>query len=113
MTYKEVLDLVHTEYETMKDSSHCEIIITGLTYDGCNGFCVAVYDYGDVVKITDIGETKEIFDEVTEEQWKDVCSRNGFEFNHWRIERVFNSMEDVHEFIDFLDEISDFFFDAE
>ena len=113
MTYNEILDLVRTEFDTIKDAPHCEIVRTGLTYDGCTGFCVAIYNYGDVVKISDIGETKEVFDEVTESQWKDLCSKNGFEFNHWRIERVFNSMEDLYDFIKFLDTISDAFFDKE
>ena len=109
--YEDVLKLVKEEFETRKDAPHCEIVKTGLTYDGCSGFCVAIYNYGDVVKISDLGETKEVFDEVTEEQWADTCKRNGFEFNHWRIERVFNSMEDLYEFIQFLDAISDLFFE--
>ena len=113
MTYNEILDLVRTEFETMKEAPHCEIVKTGLTYDGCNGFCVAIYNYGDVVKITDLGETKEIFDQLTEAQWIDACTTNGFEFNHWRIERTFNSMEDLYEYIKFIDVISDTFFDDE
>lgn len=113
VSYEEALKMVKAEYQTRKDASHCEIIKTGLTYDGCTGFCVALYNYGDVVKITDIGETKEFFSEVTEEQWVDVCARNGFEFNHWRIERVFNSMQDVYDYIEFIDAICDIFDDMD
>ena len=58
-------------------------------------------------------ETKEIFDQLTEAQWIDACTTNGFEFNHWRIERTFNSMEDLYEYIKFIDVISDTFFDNE
>ena len=107
------MSIVREEFETMREADHVEVVKTGLTYDGCNGFCVAIYNYGDVVKITDLGETKEHFDQFTEEQWADVCAQNNFEFNNWRIERVFNSMDDLEEYIKFIDVISDTFFDIE
>lgn len=113
LSYEEVLSLVREEYDTRRDADHCEIVKTGLTYDGCTGFCVCIYNYGDVVKITDMGETKDFFDQLTDEQWVDICTTNGFEFNHWRIERVFNSIEDLHMYIQFIDVISDMFFDIE
>jgi len=107
MEYSEALALVKSEFETLRDAAHCEIIYTGLTYDGCNGFCVTLYNYGDKVMISDIGQTKDIFDEVEEEEWKELCRENGFEFNHWRIEKKFSKIEDVYDFINFLDMISD------
>ena len=109
MTYEEALELIRIEYETQKDSKHAEIIYTGLTYDGCNGFCVALYNNGDELILTDFGETKEIFDEVEEKQWIELCSEHGFEFRHWRIVRRFTSLRDVEEFIEFLDFISEEF----
>lgn len=110
MNYSEALKLVKTEFETRRDCGHCEIIRTNLTYDGCNGFCVVIYDKGSHVILSDMGETKEIFDEVTEEEWKELCASHGFEFNHWHIEKVLNSLDDVYDYINFIDFISDKFF---
>lgn len=110
MTYEEALALVKSEYDTRYDDKHCEVIRTGLTYDGCSGFCVVLYDEGDRVILTDMGVTKEIFDEVTEEEWNALCQAAGCTFRNWRIEREFHSIEDADAFIEFLDKISDLFF---
>ena len=113
MTYQEALALVKTEYETQRDSSHSEVIYTGLTYDGCSGFCVVLYDEGDRVILTDMGETKEVFDEVREEEWTALCEEAGFVFRHWHIEREFHSLDDVELYIAFLDAISNLFWNID
>ena len=110
MTYEEALALVRTKYRTIRDSNHAEIIQTGMTYDGCNGFCVALYNDGERVYLTDFGETKEVFDEVSERAWESLCKKNGFEFNHWHIEHSFSSIKDISCFIAFLDRISKKYF---
>lgn len=110
MTYQEALTLVKSEFETYKESSHNEIIRTGLTYDGSHGFCVSLYNEGERVILTDLGETKEVFDEIGEEEWTALCQKSGFAFRHWHIEREFFSLDDVYAFIRFLDEISDLYF---
>ena len=110
MTQEEAIALVKTEFETRHDAPHVEIIRTGLTYDGCQGFCVVIYNRDGNVHLSDMGQTKEIFDEVTEEEWCTLCEENGCVFNHWRIEHPLNSIEDVHHFIWFLDMVSDKFF---
>lgn len=111
MTYQEAVALAATEFELKRDTSHTTLVLTGLTYDGCNGFCVMIYDMGDHAVVTDIGETKEHFDEVTEEEWKDLCASHGFAFNHWRIERDIRSTQDIYDFIEFLDFVSDKFYE--
>ena len=45
------------------------------------------------------------------ETWKELCESHGFIFNHWKIQREFNSIEDVDEFIRFLDSISVRYYD--
>ena len=110
MKYKEALILIEKEFETRQESSHNKIIKTGLTYDGCNGFCVSIYDDNGVALITDLGETKEIFDEVSKAEWEELCEEHGFEFRHWRIVREFSSINDLYEYIKFLDFISDKYF---
>ena len=110
MTYEKALEIIEEEFETMRESSNNKIIRTGLTYDGCRGFCVSIYNDNGMAIITDLGETKEVFDEVTEEEWIKLCEENNFEFRHWRIVRVFNCIEDLYDFIKFLDMISDKFF---
>ena len=111
MTYQEAVALAATEFELIRDSGHTTLIRTGLTYNGCNGFCVMIYDLGDHAILTDIGETKEIFDEVTEEEWTELCEAHGFAFRHWHIERDIHSMDDIIAFIQFLDFVSDTFFE--
>lgn len=111
MTYKEALEIIEEEFETIKESSHNRIIITGLTYDGCQGFCVSIYDDNGEAIITDLGETKEVFDEVSLEKWINLCNEHNFEFRHWRIVRKFNSISDLYEFIEFIDFISNNYFE--
>lgn len=114
MTYEEALAIVKSEYETRREAAHCEIVKTGLTYDGCEGFCVTIYNYADRGPvISDLGETKEIFDEVEKEEWEKLCAENGFEFNHWRIEKPFTCINDLCEYIDFIDRISDKYFNVD
>ena len=113
MTYENALQIIETEFETRTDSPHNKIIKTGLTYNGCNGFCVSVYNSPRGVLITDLGQTKEIFDEVSEDEWIALCNEHGFAFNHWCITRPFTTIKDVHEFIEFLDFVSDKFWDCE
>ena len=111
MTYEEALKIIEAEYETLPDSPHNKIIRTGLTYNGFNSFCVSIYTDGESVILTDLGETKEVFDEVTEGEWRELCEAHGFEFRHWRIVKVFGSIDDVDDFIRFLDLISTRYFD--
>ena len=44
MTYEEALEIVEAEFEMRPDSDHSKIIKTHMTYDGCTGFCVVVYN---------------------------------------------------------------------
>ena len=110
MDYIKALEIIEKEFETRQESSHNKIIKTGLTYNGCNGFCVSIYDDNGVALITDLGETKEVFDEVSKAEWEELCKEHGFEFRHWRIVREFSSINDLYEYIKFLDFISDKYF---
>ena len=111
MTYQEALELIKEEYDTNPIEKHATLIYTGLTYNGCTGFCVVLYDLGDKAILTDLGKTKDVFDEVDYETWRELCESHGFIFNHWKIQREFNSIEDVDEFIRFLDSISVRYYD--
>ena len=110
MTYEQALELIATEYELMGHAPHYRRIRTGLTYDGCTGFCVAIYNDNGEVILTDMGETKEVFDEVTEEEWTMLCEAHGLRFRHWHIELPFEKLDDLYDFIYFLDLISSQFF---
>ena len=114
MTYEKALESIRAEFDTRKEAAHCEIIKTGLTYNGCNGFCVALYsDNERGIMLTDLGETKEIFDEVTEDEWRSIAEEAGCRFRNWRLERDYNGMDDVYAFIKLLDDISERFFDID
>lgn len=106
MIYEEALKIIKQDFETRKETSHNEIIYTGYTYDGCNGFCVSIYDDNGIAIVTDLGETKEIFYDVNEEEWITLCNEYNFEFRHWSIVREFNSISDVYEYIEFLNFVS-------
>ncbi|MBQ2794381.1 MAG: hypothetical protein IJF05_06775 [Clostridia bacterium] len=66
MTYESAVKIIEAEFDTIADSIHNKVVMTGLTYDGYKPFCVSVYDDGENVIITNLGETKEVFDEITE-----------------------------------------------
>ena len=110
MTYDEALELVKEEYETKRITDNCYKIKTGLTYDGCRGFSVTLYTDGEEIILSDLGNTKEVFDEVDAEEWEELCESHGFEFNRYRIIRRFSSTDDVYQYIKFLDFVSDKFF---
>lgn len=107
MTFGEAIKIVEKEFDLIYDSPHAKVVRTGLTYDGCRGFCVSIYDSEEGALVSDLGETKEVFDEVEEAEWKALCEEHGFRFVHWRIIRDFTGIEDLYEFIRFLDFISD------
>lgn len=113
MTYEEALEMIEEEFETIYNAPRCKVLRTGMTYNGANGFCVSVYDSDDGVIITDLGQTKEIFDEVTVEEWTALCEEHGFKFVHWRIVREFKGMQDVYDFIEFLDLVSTKYWDED
>lgn len=103
MTYTEALALIKSEFQTRYDSDCSEVIRTGLTYDGCNGLYVELYNLGDKVVLSDGGITKDIyFEHENEDECLALCEANGFEFNHWKIQRPFTNIQDVYDFIDFL-----------
>ena len=107
MTYEEALEIVEAEFETRPDSDHSKIIKTHMTYDGCTGFCVVVYNEEGVAILTDMGETAQFFDEVPDEEWESLCREGGCVFARGRIKKRIESIEDVYDYIRFLDEISD------
>ena len=106
MTYEKALEIIESEFETLKESSHNKIVRTNMTYNGYNSFCVSIYNCNGIAILTDLGTTKDVFDEVAEEEWRELCQNHGFEFNHWSIRRDFNKIEDLYDYIEFLDFIS-------
>ena len=104
MLLPDAVALINTEFKTRKCAPHYHAVYVDLTYDGCSLFSISIYDYGDKVSVlTDVGSTKDFFDQFTEDEWVKLCAEHGFEFNNWRIERVFNSLNDLYEYIDFID----------
>lgn len=110
MEYLKALEIIEKEFETIYESSHNKIVRTGLTYDGCRGFCVSIYDKEGEALLTDLGITKDVFDEVEKEEWESLCKEHNFEFAHWSITRKFTCIEDLYEYIRFLDFCSDKFY---
>jgi hypothetical protein len=107
MTYKDAIEIVGAEFELRHHTSVTKAIRTGRTLDGCNGFTIILYNKGDKVILTDIGNTKDVFDEVPKEEWEELCKTHGFEFLNWSIVRDFTGLQDVYDYIDFLDVVAD------
>jgi hypothetical protein len=111
MTYERAIEIIEKEFSLRDNSLNTKIIKTGMTYDGANSFCVCLYNSDKGVIITDLGKTKDIFDEVTKEEWESLCKEHNFKFEHWKIVRDFVSVKDVYDFIEFLDFISNKYWD--
>lgn len=108
MIYQDALNLIHKEFETRFGSDeNNRVIRIYKTFDGVNEFYISIENLGEETLLTDDGITKDIFFEVEEEAWKKLCEKNGFAFNRWHIERKFLSMNDLYEYIRFLDFIAD------
>ena len=112
MKFEEALEIISKEFETRRIVDTCHSIVTGMSYDGAEGFHVALYvnAEGEAI-ISDLGGTKNFFyHEITLEEWEVMCRENGMEFINGSIVRRFKSMKDLFEYIDFLDRISDKYF---
>ena len=108
-SFEEARERVEKKFELLYDSPHAYIILTNKTFDGYNGYTVALYRYGDRIVLSDIGETSQICDEVTVEEWEALCAEYGFTYSHYRIEREFRSLLDLYDYIEFLDIVADRF----
>lgn len=108
-TFEEAVERVGKKFDLMRDSSHCYTVLTGKTFDGYHGYSVNLYNYGDRIVITDCGDTKDVFDEVEDEEWEALCKEYGFTRSHYRIERQFRSHLDLYDYIEFMDRIADRF----
>ncbi|MBO5327979.1 MAG: NUDIX domain-containing protein [Clostridia bacterium] len=106
-SFEEALKTIEKEFETRYDAPNCRMLRTNLTYDGANELCVALYDDGGKIMLTDGGYTKDVFWETDHDEWKELCELGAFTFNNYRIERPFKSMQDVYDFIDFLLTLAD------
>ena len=111
MTYERAIEIVEKEFSFKDNTENTKFIKTGVTYDGFNHFCACLYNSDKGVIITDLGKTKDVFDEVPKEEWAKLCKEHGFKFEHWSIVRDFESIKDVHDFIEFLDFISNKYWD--
>ena len=111
MTYERAIEIIEKEFSLKDNSLNTKIIKTGMTYDGANSFCVCLYNSDKGVIITDLGKTKDVFDEVPKEEWESLCKERDFNFEHWKIVRNFASIKDVYDFIEFLDFISNKYWD--
>lgn len=109
MNYAEALKIVESEFETRYVAPNCQAIRINLTYDGYNGFYIAVCDSEGEAFLSDEGITKDVFCKAKDEtEWRALCEANGFSFNRfWHIERRFTALSDMYEFIDFLTKVSD------
>lgn len=79
MNYAEALKIVESEFETRYVAPNCQAIRINLTYDGYNGFYIAVCDSEGEAFLSDEGITKDVLQSY---------GRNGME-SALRSERLF------------------------
>ena len=115
MDFQQALELIKTEYEVRKCADHAYYIRTHLTLDGCNFFSIMLYhdesgyyQSGDLI-LTDTGNTHYVFFEAPLEEWQALCDKYGFSLVKYSICRPFTGMQDLYDFIDFLNVISDIY----
>ena len=72
MTYEEALEMVGAEFELCRHSPVTQAVRTGRTLDGCNSFSIVIYNKVDKVILSDLGNTKDVFDEVPKEEWEEL-----------------------------------------
>lgn len=109
MTYEQALATIEKKYRTHHVDSRSRYIFVDYTYDGHSLFYIELRNEEEGPLLSDGGNTKEIFDEVSEREWRYLCQKHHFVFNHWKLQRPFKSMKDLDAFIRFLDLISNRF----
>jgi hypothetical protein len=72
MTYEEALEMVGAEFELCRHSPVTQAVRTGRTLDGCNSFSIVIYNKVDKVILSDLGNTKDVFYEVPQEEWEEL-----------------------------------------
>ncbi len=69
-----------------------------------------IEDKGKIL-ITDFAETAQVFPDLKEEVFKEICERNGVSFDNWHIEVEYKSNADVANYIKVFDELAERFGD--
>lgn len=105
MEWNEAIQIVKQEYKTYTSSPIQEVIDLDQLLDFNNCYYITLFNDGGLIKITDMACTQEHI-EHTKTEWNLICNKYGFEFNNWHIEKVFTGLDDVHNFIALLDEVS-------
>lgn len=104
MNFNEAIKLINTKYETSPYTSDVIVIETNKLMDEFSTYFIALKQDGDSCFLTDYAKTCEVVD-IEEDKLKQFAKNHSLTFNNFYIKCRFNSMQDLENFISFLDEI--------
>lgn len=106
MNLTEATQLINTKYPTYQRTNDVVEIQTNKLLDYNNYYYIALTTLNGKLILTDIAETANILNDITENCWKKLCSKHNIQFNDWHLECEFQSLKDLDNFISLLDEAS-------
>ena len=66
----------------------------------------ALIEHNGKVLLTDFADTTQVFPDLEEKDFKEICERHGVSFNDWHIEIEYRSIEDVDNYYKVFDELA-------
>ena len=108
MRFESAKELIGQFYELNElNTSACQIIINKL-FDDENAFFIALKGDDETCFLTDFAKTCELVD-ISESELKSSAYKFGLGFDNYYVKKEFNDLEDLKNFIMFLDFISENF----
>lgn len=115
MEFEKAKQIIKQKYVTEQKRLDVESIVINKFLNFANFYYIVLINYtGDVVKkwtghavLTDYGETSNILGNLLSKAYfEEVCKKHNLDFRNGCIEKEFESIEDVDNFIKVLDELS-------
>lgn len=107
MDLKQATEIINQKYKTYQRATDVVEIVVNKLLDLNNFYYIALVQMDGFLVLTDIAESANILDHISEKQWIELCEKYNLKFNDWHIETRFNGLDDLERFISLLDEASE------
>ena len=106
MNLNESKRLINKKYKTYQRATDIVEIQVNKLLNINNFYYIALTPFNGKLILTDIAESANILYDITEDQWKSLCNKQGVAFNDWHLETECKTLADLDRFIALLDEAS-------
>ena len=105
MTFNQAIEEIKKYYPIYQRALDVVEIKVSKLLNLCNYYFIALVSYNGTLILTDIATTVEVFPDVTENEWIEICKKYNMSWNDWHIECEYTGIESLNNFIKLLDDI--------